>query len=388
MVRLQLQDPPPGSTARRKNVNTYTGQVSYSHTIGAWTDYGSYLPAFALLRFHEDAALPYRCGTHEPYHESVMQAAQWIAPLAPVWSGEAIMRTGSRRLIERWFDRVRIAGLDAHAFERWYSAVLNSFEQAVKGLQIANRPDHPSEFHHLQAQGELLSRLTFRLSLTERDDLLSRLLALYRAPESRAHRRLHQPLALLLERTLRWLTEDQLCAALADLVALPIPGAEGFEVASLEEWKEPFEYLRPLRLRNCAPSPQLRSAVGRLLDIARTGPPYARSRAVWRLAVLFEGQLLTVEQAAAFGEAIWNEVDPDSGLPTHVNLLYAALLALPEPEPGIAQGRVREYLNTADFPRFMRDSRSSGDQRVAVIPRDPSRYAKEWMRSTSPFKVL
>jgi len=96
-----------------------------------------------------------------------------------------------------------------------------------------------------------------------------------------------------------------------------------------------------------------RHRIQQLLAAAKSGQP-SRKEAILRLSYLSLRESLQADERTSFGEALWSEVDSQSGLPADTGLLSSALANLPSPDAIDPKGVVCALL-------FQRDQTSDLD---------------------------
>ena len=322
------------------------------------------------------------------YNDALERAAQWLAPVAFPWATAVVRRLGIPESLQQWYSKVLVAALTDADLESWYTCARAALDQAVDFL--SSHPAGPSRYSVQQiiAQSEILARLAVRLPRLQVEQLLSRVLELYESPVLRSRHLVHGALGTLMKASFEMSAAEDIERRLPNLLALPIPGAERFTVSAPDRWPESFDSIdlptvsTPIGPDAAALSDQ---EFSRLTRLAADTSVHTRRRAIVRLAKLFWSHRLSPSQSAAFGEALWARADA-TGLPAGFGFRGHALLALPEPQPGLAAARLREYLLGADFPRIAVRSQTNGGR---VIGRNfygdaHQRLADLWIGASLP----
>ena len=130
----------------------------------------------------------------------------------PLFGHYSMIRTGKDKELKEWFDRVRIATL--------------TFSQ-----------------RQVTIISEMLSRLCFRFSIGQLDQLFKLTLDMYKLPIFRQQYNLHGCVNNLFERVLYAMPQPDLLQKIPELLSLPIPTENGFEVSKPQMWSEPFTYI-------------------------------------------------------------------------------------------------------------------------------------------------
>jgi hypothetical protein len=351
------------------------------------------LPAFVLLRTVEDGALPARVGSVNRFSETLLTAARWVEPHAPLWSFASMSRQAKEKEILRLWDRAYVVALPREVVDRLFGLLLNSLVQSIRHLA-----DNPGEVgmwrwsfaqRQVKLASELLSRLSIRCSDEQREHLFDLAKQMYELPLFREHHLLHDCVKALFRRLLTYgMSRAQILQRVPDLLSLPVLGDTAIESGMSETWIDPVNLIRWDYERDIDPDLDRSSwaaPIDNLNRLVRSGNPEARKRASGRLAWLFDAGGLTDEQSTAFGEALWSRVDGRTGLPSDTAFLPYAFLSLPEPEPGRAKDAYRGYVLSLDFVRSVQ-YRDSATGRVQTVSSSPGGEGlpELLMRSTVP----
>jgi hypothetical protein len=149
------------------------------------------LPAFALLRLVDEGALLPRVGSVSRFPETLLTAANWIEPLAPLWSFTSMIRQANEKEIHFLWNRAYVATLHRDTVDRLFDLLLGSLEQSIQHL--ATNPGEvgrwTSTFSERQVKlaSELLSRLSIRSSEEQRERLFDLAKSMYEMPLFREH---------------------------------------------------------------------------------------------------------------------------------------------------------------------------------------------------------
>ena len=334
------------------------------------------LPAFALLRMMEEGPLPPRVGNVNRFSETLLTAARWIEPYAPIWAFASVSRQAKKKEVLRLWDRAYVATLPHGTVDRLFALLLNSLVQSIEHL-VANSdevsPQRPSfARRQVKMASELISRLSIRCSDEQREHLFDLAKQMYELPLFREHHWLHDCPKALFTRLLNYgLSRTQILRRVPDLLGLPVLEDTAFEASVSETWVDPIELMRwdyDQPLDADLDKSSWDAPVSRLIRMVRDGAFETRSRAAGRLAWLFSMGGLTDQQGEAFGDALWSRVDERTGLPSETYFLPRVFLSLPEPEPGRARDAFRGYALGLDFMRSVRRQEAAdGTVQVAIV---------------------
>lgn len=344
-------------------------------------------PAFAFMRMFEHTGLPMRCGSVNMWEHTTVTAAKAIEEFAPMWALSALIRTGSAKNVASWFDRVKVAQLAEETVTALYEMLTASLIQALGEVahgSFSGLLNPKLAERHIRIACEVLSRICFRLDPEKQLFLFDMALQMYVLPRFRSDYLLHQPLEKLFERLMFSIDPSVLTARLGPLISLSIPGENGFEVSTAESWPEPTDYF--VEPSNWEPSPDddLNPRISNLIHLVRIGSVEIRRRAIQRLHILRDLGYLSADEQSTFGEAIWNQRDQVTGLPTGTPLWVAA--EIPGPAPSMAYDSIKQYLFKAGFPHVFSHTEQDGRRvRSVSIGRAPGEYHRNWLSVANVF---
>ncbi len=317
-------------------------------------------PAFQFLRLFEDGGQPVKLGNSDIWGSCTANAAKWIASLEPEMAISYMIRDSHHQEIKTWFNRVRVAIMDQKLVDRLYSRLYDSLKQVINFLN--SRPDDFSVFggnvesRLVRILPEILSRLCFRLSDTDRAQLFDLMIEMYELPLFTRNFHLHEGVQCLFERTLLAMNDEEILGRMPRLISLPIPEVKNFPVIMTEFLPEPFRCVRWESFRKINPGLDLslwQEPIRNLLRILEEGGVESRTRALLRLGRLDKIGALDVDQQRNFVSALWSVVDPLTKLPANTSLQICRFLLLPEPESGKAKELFRNHVLTLEFPQVL-----------------------------------
>lgn len=337
-----------------------------------------FFPGFAFLRVLEEGALPIRCGSVRMFSEAVASSARWIEPAAPLWSLSCVLRSvesGKKEELENWFGRARVATLSQEDIDRMYSTYLAAWVQAVRHLsanlhELGDFLGAGFSERQIKVLSDILSRLSIRLPKEQRSELFGLALQAYGLPLFRDYNRLHECVTLLFDRLLSQAMEPaEIFEEMGRLLSLPIPEDRNFRVNMPEWWPEPMESLSDWPSAIKLPADYDRSSwdtpIAYLTSIVKDGSAQARRRVLRRLDALFRIDALTDEETAALGEALWEQIDESTQLPSDTGYYGFAFLRLPHPPEIDVESRFRRYALDQNFPSVV-----VGPGTISPVPTD------------------
>ena len=396
-LKLVLNGPRPSPKPEKETIKEFDpGRITVAHHIIRSGGSSGFLPAFAFLRMFEEGAVPMKCGIVNMFSDAVVNSAKWIESFAPLWSLSSMIRTGEDKVIEEWFDRVRIATLTPDEVDRLNHLFINSLTPAIRHL--TENPQQidlvGTSFSQRQVTliSEMVSRLCFRFSIEQLIQLFDLTMDMYKLPLFRQHDILHGSVDNLFKRILYAMPQSEILQRIPELLSLPIPMEMEFEVTDHRGWGEPFaciEWLEGTKLDSGFDHSAWSAPIANLVGIVNKDGVHceARTRASKRLSEIHKIGGLTNKESDAFGEALWSKIDPDTGLPSDTGFYNFAFLHLPEPKEGVAKEKFRRYLLSKDFPRVVQrsitpDGKQSKKYSTLFAP--PSYYIQEWLGGTVP----
>jgi hypothetical protein len=396
-LELILNGPRPSPKPEKEIKKEFDpGRRIITHHIRSGWNISEFLPAFAFLRMFEEGAVPMKCGVSNMFSDAVANSAKWIESFTPLWSLSSMIRTDKEKEIKEWFDRVRIATLTQDEVDHLNHIFISSLTQAIRHLAESPQQMDLAGTSFSQRQvtliSEMLSRLCFRFSAGQLDQLFKLTLEMYELPLFRQNYILHGCVDNLFRRILCAMPQSEILQRIPELLSLPIPKEMGFEVSTPHMWGEPFNYIEWLedtKLDSGFDRSAWSAPIANLIGIVnKDGGHYeARKRAVIRLKKLYEIDGLTIEENKAFGEALWLRTTPNTHLPSVTGFYDFAFLNLPETEAGVAKKKFRRYLLSKDFPRVVQRSNTSDGKQLkkySTLWAPPSDYIQEWLGGTVP----
>lgn len=382
---ILAQPQPTPKPSEQVHTDFYPGRVTVSHHFESGWDSESSRPAFEFLRLYEEAAIPMKCGNLDMFGESAVNAAKWVESFAPIWSVSSAIRTGDEKALGIWFDRTRIALLQAGQVDVLYGLLSAAVSQSLE-IQDSDKTANASfALRVLQPSVELLSHITFRLDSQRLKEVMNLALRMYKLPAIHRSIDCHDVVRRLFELLLYAMPDEHVLKTMPELLTLPIPSEAGFELFHPDGWVEPFAHIRWLDGRKLPREFDRSSwvrAIANLIRVTEDGSTEARKRASLRLARLHEIDGLDECQKASFAKALWVRTDSRSLLPSDTWFGTDAFLFLPEPEEGIAKKRIRAYLLETEVPRYVQHTTApDGKISKSYLNAGPNRYIRAWIES-------
>jgi hypothetical protein len=320
------------------------------------------------LHLCDIAGLPAQIANVTLTQNARIGAIKHLRPVAPNLATVAFLRVGRMdgTKEKNLFDVVWVALLEPAKIQALAGRAQSLLRLALEFHRANSRVDERlADYWRNRANfaAGLLGRLVSRLPKDAISDVAQAAIAYFQDGYANRHL-LEENLTFLFEMALRALPIQERLSLLVELVSMPLPISATPRLA----WPEPLSMIQ-----NAAPAPdrssfgaEFTAAVSKLLNYAESDTAGARGDALFRLAVLFDLGLLEPLEVRRFSEALWTPLR-EIGLPSNEDLRDDSLLALPQPEPGIAESTFRigylspESPNPFDFPDALSNSREFSD---------------------------
>jgi hypothetical protein len=337
-------------------------------------DFPFFRPAFSFIRMFEEGALPMRCGFPTMFSDLLVNSAKSIELYAPFWAFSTMVRGGEEKKFKEWFGRIRVAALPKDEVEQLFT-LINSLKKAnkdlVKNPQKLNLLGSSFSQRQVLFLSELISRLCFRLSIKQINQVYQLTVSMYKMSLFQNHLFLHKCVDILFKRLLYGMPQAEILKRMPELLSLPIPSEGGFKVRETQLWPEPFRYIcwvENMKLDSNFDLFNWTKPISNLIKIIKTGTPEARKRAILRLIKIYEIEGLSQGEIKDFGKALWAKIDPNTELPSDTSLLYSFFLTLPEEEEGKAKEKLRKYLLSRELPKIIQYSINSEGKKSFTVP--------------------
>ena len=281
------------------------------------------------------------------------RAAEALRPYRPEWTAALTLRcamgypTGEfSKTLSRWRIAFMAPDLALSLAQSQHSTIDLALEQVERSTGADQTWWLWSQ--RLEAAMEALSRFVLRLKPEEVVRVLQLARALYCNPRIHSRFQYFEPLGHLLRRSWEALPGSLQAQHALDLLRLPIAGVDGFAGDSADQYEDPGYIIDSATSVRGGPAPARSEenesvwveVVG-LVDKGLKSSGAARKRAAVRLAVLSRWQRLKLDERQRLAGALWDFGLNCDGLPRDADLHPWVFLKLPEPEPGLAENRLR-----------------------------------------------
>lgn len=338
IFRIRLKAPMRPTTETREkgfdiNIETIT------HHYGGNNE--DLLLGYSILRYCEDAGLPFTLSHVNLAQDQAKCAIDRIASTSPFWALTTFFRVGDAKMAATLFNRESLAKKSVDEVDSVVDRYVEMYYKMHPGIAKTDFfRDNTLAARVARLIPEILSRLCVKCSGARAQKMLKLLKDLY-VSEGGYH-----GIGKFAERLIRSLAPMDQCLALDELLGFPILGEENPRV--LYDCPEPFSFLTISKqdVQTLGSLNPLKAGVIEfLLSAVRSGSPEKRYRASVRLIFLSDWGLLAPEQALQFGEALWAKVGPD-GFPLNKHIYKSAYLRLPAPARINLVDNFKRYVRT------------------------------------------
>ena len=312
------------------------------------------IAAYQAIRLAEVAGLPPRVTIRHEFFDgqppvpiqtdvvanTLKQAADRLAGWDNGLAIRLTLRAGisdTDTTIQRVLTRTRVATLTTEQAESLAKSCQNAIAKAMPN------PESPVNQPRIDVAIEVLSRLVVRLPADQVETIFQEALA-FCQNQQLATGTGWTPVAHLLHRSWEAMPREYHRRHAIDILNAPIAGLDGPKPLSERSWPEPADLLAQTSdvLERTADNEQQWQAAISLTIRGLTSNAAVRYQASKRMTPLVLSGRLTESETHRIATALWNEqyTDPE-GLPGSVALYDWAFLMLPEPTPGVTEGRFR-----------------------------------------------
>jgi len=214
---------------------------------------------------------------------------------------------------------------------------------------------------------DLLSRLCMRLSPQQLEQVFRLALQLHIHPGVQSHVAHHDVCRPFFRRIFDAANSELLVSWLPELLALPtLPISTKRFAWEDRQWPDPFYELDADKLKHAhaiVASEIVKRRIDELIFEVEHQTNEARKRAINRFWILSEAKLLSSNQNAAFGRALWKQKNAETGLPDYTDFYAHAFLNLPAPNRSTAIAAVRHWLLTRPILHRYVETEQPGGQK-------------------------
>lgn len=319
-------NPPTIEPTKRETIGFDPGYISVTTT---YTGYISlFFPAFACLRFYEQAGIPFRLQRVSLLGKALINACNWIAPFIGLWSPAILVRAGNANELAKnsfYLTRTGVALMQPEAALRLHNWCLNIFEKELTSISSAISLESAQE-SIFSCLPEIISRLAIRVAEADLRRSFDVAFKFHNLPAVRGHLSLNDVCESWFKRIFDAAEPELLIEWLPSLIKATL-----FDNVVQPHWRrpdtnwpDPMDSFPWKRVANRITSSlvlaaTIREPVEWLLARAISENGVGWRRAMLRLLALSSWHILCQEQAVKATQQVWSRTGP-SGLPELINL--------------------------------------------------------------------
>jgi tetratricopeptide (TPR) repeat protein len=243
-----------------------------------------------------------------------------------------IVQANGKEALERGFGRIQVANLPQERVDSLRGILSKAIDYAL--AQVRRREGRQDQFwsNRAAAYTEVLSRLLVRSEPEEALRWFRKGLAF--AKDDRWHSlELYEPLGHLIKWGLSAIPPSKKPELLEELMGFPLPDETQRPGQLQQYWPDSSSWIEPPLMKRPRSDRSFGDRVTALIELVRVGQPETRSRASLWLAGLQMSGVLTTDEGARFGEALWSRRASTADFPSDTNLYSHMFLLLPSPNP-------------------------------------------------------
>ena len=289
-------------------------------------------------------------------------AAEALATFQPELAIRLALRVSNAETDEtlnRVLTRARAATLSEPSADLLSDICINAIRYAFPRLtKEGGRKGSFPWITRMRVATEVVSRLALRVTPERVESFLDMGIQCFRSREVAKELWLHKSVENLLRRSWKALPKDRRAARAVDLLSLPIVGMDNFSANIADIFPDPGGLINPDDL----PSERTPDIDGQWHDTVNflirglEGDGEARKRALERIRIVFNRELLTETELSEFAQALWSDRHTSTVcLPDGTRLYDWEFLSLPEPKSGLAAERFRLKWLSRDTYEFQKN---------------------------------
>ena len=339
----------------------YVRRGGYSFSQG---EYLRWAAAYRAVRLPEVVGLPPTVRDRTVAAQNLELAARQLMPHEPELAARLVLRATqneSSGTLDVVLSRMHIAIMPVEVARRLARNCIDAIEYILPRIGGKHFGRHWP--NRLAVIMEALSRFTLRIEADQVGDIFDKAIGWYKAIVLSKDILLAAPMWSLLSRSWESLPIELQRERIVEVLGAPIIGIDGFSpgAVGIYRYQDPCDLLgmhTTLEVsRTSENDNRWREIVGFVVRALRSKEE-ARTRAASRMSRLVELKILTADEMAEFGQALWGEEKGGlCDLPIGTNIFDWAFMVLPEPRTGLAEERFRakwlnpEMLNGSDPPK-------------------------------------
>lgn len=332
------------------------------------------LLSFALDQLIDTVGLPLRINNVDVCARAVVETAGVTYQQTAAWYLRLLrgLHSHNDRAFNRFFSRIALAQLTPEVAEPLIDKVGKAVDFWVGRIKASRHPDLRNDRSQATDRLRLMiytySHLTARMTPDVAQATFLRSLAIFRDPDI-WHNWILEALSQLATRAAAAVPPQRQSALSLATMEFPLAVEKGTQD---HFWPKIVNAIWETAPSRPAGDAKWQTRIADLITASGKGGN-SRPEAVWRLVYLDKHNVLTSEERAAFGAALWSELTEGLlPLPARANLLVSSFVDLPAPDDIDVAARVRHHIIDVELtPLLSRgaiaDSRVVGDVQNHLI---------------------
>jgi len=315
--------------------------------------------SYRALRLTEVVGLPTKTRHVAPAEPLLKGAAENLRDVDPYASACLTVRAtdydGDKDYTAS-LKRSHVATMPMESLEALVDSQLGVVEYALPRVRESDSRRNVFWCERLRVAIETVSRLAIRLPEARVEKIFEASQELYIDPRIREDLWFAEPLYHLMLRCWEALPPKRRSDLVLGFLSLPIAKLDGFDIEYPHHYRDPRAVVAqshyPTPARSAEDDPRWEKVVA-LLERGLTAGGEARMRAASRASEVVFWSALNASERERLGHAIWgSEWRKTEGLPVETRLSDWVILYFEEPEPGIAETRLRaKWFGTQEWAR-------------------------------------
>lgn len=320
----QLYDIKPNSIEKNE---FDIGRTTVSYKFGGISK--EILSAYSFLRYYEEIGMPFKIQNYLIGQKAAKGALRIISSYSSYWAFATLVRMANQKVVDVVFNCKFICEMDIAQIDVLINKYLLVLDNVMPVIMVDDR-SQDSNFSIRLATiiPEILSRLCVRCS----NDVKVKVLDFLQKVYSCSYKQRFQGISNLIKRFINSLSDREQYELLNSFLDFEIL-SEAHEIEK-RNFPDPFHFISINKdIINEYEQISIKDSV--IEDLIKkslsTTMTEARKRAILRLEKLYILNLLSDDQIKIFGQALWNEIDEDTGFPKDTYFYNFVFLTLPHP---------------------------------------------------------
>lgn len=347
------------------------GKITLSYSSGDSNMFTVQKYSYNYLRLFYETGIPFDGGGITVVDtKTLSQTNKALASQEPRWIYSNLIRCGNKKLIDAWFDRVRVSQQSEKDANYLIDLLLKAFQQ---GLESINKNSDQLSllnkriaFKQVEIASHILSLFSFRLTEEQYSKLFDLAINFYEHPIHNKTHFLHDNIHPLFERLLYHIGTIN-AKDLIKILNLKVIGEGGLDPTLTNYWADPVQYISKITYTNKKKVKQkIDIQVQRLLSLLLSKSNKTKQCAFQRLDLLYNNELLSNKQLEIFGKNLWEYTD-NYQLPDLDYYYKNYLITLPAPSDKDVKNIFKKFLLGSSFIRTVSKKKNNEGKIVTSI---------------------